>query len=98
MPSYAASTGLKFTSIGQSINIINNVIMNLTLRITTKQLGYESAAEKGPEKCLSLGSNKKQSNGNFHQIWAKALQKIRQDTNSIVLHLFQDMDFLYLPH
>lgn len=28
----------------------------------------------------------------------KALCKIRQDTNSIALCLFQDMDFLYLPH
>lgn len=68
MPPNAVSTGLKLTSIGQSINVINDAIMNLTLRIKTKQLGCESAAEKGPEKRLSLSSNKEQRNGIFRQI------------------------------
>lgn len=68
MPSHAASTGLKCTSTGPSINVINDVIMNLTLRMKTKQLGCESAAEKSPEKWLSLGSSENQRNGVFNQI------------------------------
>lgn len=65
-------TGLKFASVEQSINVINYVIMNLTLRIKTKQLGCESTSGKGCEKCLYLGNNKKQKNDIFHQLWAES--------------------------
>lgn len=68
MPPRVTCTGLKFTSVEQSINVINNVIMNLTLRIKTKQLGCESSAGKGCEKCLYLGNNKNQKNDIFHQL------------------------------
>lgn len=58
-------TGLKFASVEQSINVINYVIMNLTLRIKTKQLGCESTSGKGCEKCLYLGNNKKTEEWHF---------------------------------
>lgn len=85
MPCNYTCTLLKCISIRQSINIINNIIINLTLRIKTKQLGWKSAAGKGHEKCLHLGNNENQKNDIFHQLGA--LFKIIQDSNSIALCL-----------